>query len=124
MIGKVFSLGVDLATMPARLGLRSVRAMGLSTAELQRLAEELQDASEQTLRELRAVVDGVDREMQVKAAHLSPEQKAQAAGLALEAAEQHLSMAAVNLLRALWLSGHAGRELGRDRRGVIIDQES
>lgn len=123
MLAKMFSVGIDVATLPARLGLRSARAMTMSAAELQQFTEELRQASEATLRELQTVVAGVDDEMRFKAGHLSPEQKAQAAGLALEAAEQHLSMAAVNLLRALWLSAHAGRELADQRRGEIIDHE-
>lgn len=123
MIGKMMSMGFDLATMPARLTWRSARAMTMNAAEFQKFSDELRVASEEAAREIRAVIAGVDAEMTAKAGHLSAEQKAQAAGLALEAAEQHLSMAAVNLLRALWLSGHAGRELAQERGGVVIDQE-
>ena len=35
----------------------------------------------------------------------------------------HMSMAAVNLLRALWLSGHASRELAQNNDGIIIEHE-
>jgi hypothetical protein len=121
MIGKMMSLGFELATMPARLTLRSARAATMSAAEFQQFTRELRLASEEAARELRAVVAGVDQEMQYKAGHLSPEQKAQAASLALDAAEKHMSMAAVNLLRALWLSAHAGREIAHRGEGVTIE---
>ncbi|WP_205743068.1 hypothetical protein [Halioglobus maricola] len=124
MIGKMMSMGFDLATMPARLTWRSARAMTMNAAEFQQFSEELRLASEDAAREIRAVIAGVDAEMSAKAGHLSAEQKAQAAGLALEAAEQHLSMAAVNLLRALWLSSHAGRELAQSQEGIIIEHEA
>ncbi|KAA1192542.1 hypothetical protein F0M18_07675 [Pseudohalioglobus sediminis] len=124
MISKMLALGFDLATMPARLTWRSARAISMSPAEFQRFTEELRQASDEAAREIQAVIAGVDAEMQYKAGHLSGEQKAQAASLALQAAEQHLSMAAVNLLRALWLSSHASREIARDQNGVIIEHES
>ena len=44
--------------------------------------------------------------------------------LALGAAEQHLSMAAVNMLRALWLTLDSSRSLEQRREGVIIEHES
>ncbi|MEP4148264.1 MAG: hypothetical protein ABJL54_13685 [Halioglobus sp.] len=124
MIGKMMSMGFELATMPARLTWRSARAMSMSAAEFQQFSDELRDASEEVAREIQSVIAGVDAEMSMKAGHLSGEQKAQAASLALQAAEQHLSMAAVNLLRALWLSSHAGRELAHEKNGVIIEHES
>lgn len=123
MIGKMMSMGFDLATMPARLTWRSARAMTMSAEDFQRFSEELRQASEEAAKEIRTVIAGVDAEMSVKAAHLSPEQKAQAAGLALDAAEKHMSMAAVNMLRALWLSAHASKELAQDRGSVTIEQE-
>lgn len=122
MITKMLSMGVDIATLPARLTWRSARAMTMNASEFQQFSAELRLASEEAAREIRAVLAGVDADMHARAGHLSAEQKAQAAGLALQAAEQHLSMAAVNLLRALWLSSHAGRELTRDASGVVIDQ--
>jgi len=124
MISKMLALGFDLATMPARLTWRSARAISMSPAEFQRFTDELRQASDEAAREIQAVIAGVDAEMRHKAGHLSGEQKAQAASLALQAAEQHLSMAAVNLLRALWLSSHASRELARDESGAIIEHES
>jgi hypothetical protein len=124
MIGKMMSMGFELATMPARLTWRSARAMSMSAAEFQQFSDELRDASEEVAREIQSVISGVDAEMYARAGHLSGEQKAQAASLALQAAEQHLSMAAVNLLRALWLSSAAGRELAHDKNGVIIEHES
>lgn len=117
------SMGFDLATMPARLTWRSARAMTMNAAEFQQFTEELRQASEEAAREIRAVIAGVDMEMTQKASHLSPDQKAQAAALALDAAEKHLSMAAVNMLRALWLSAHAQRELGSQDEPVIIEHE-
>jgi hypothetical protein len=123
MIGKMMSMGFDLATMPARLGWRSARAMTMSAAEFQQFSEELRNASEEAAREIRQVIAGVDMEMSQKAGHLSPDQKAQAAALALDAAEKHLSMAAVNMLRALWLSTNAHRELANEDGSVIIDHE-
>lgn len=123
MIGKMMSMGFELATMPARLTWRSARAMTMTPAQFQQFSDELRQASEDVTREIQTVIAGVDAEMTAKAAHLSPEQKAQAAGLALQAAEQHLSMAAVNLLRALWLSAHAGRELEHGD-SIIVDQKS
>ena len=124
MIGKILSMGLGLATMPARLTLRSARAITMSPAEFQRFSHDLRQASEEAAREIQAVLAGVDAEMTMKASHLSGEQKAQAASLALQAAEQHLSMAAVNLLRALWLSSRADSELSRDEGGVIIDHQA
>ena len=123
MIGKMIAMGFDLATMPARLTWRSARAVSMSPAQFQRFTSELRQASDEAARELQAVIAGVDAEMSQKAGHLSGEQKAQAAGLALQAAEQHLSMAAVNLLRALWLSSHASHELSQKESGVTIDHE-
>ena len=123
MIGKMMSMGFELATMPARLPWRSARAMTMTPAQFQQFSNELRQASEQAAKEIQAVIAGVDAEMSAKAAHLSAEQKAQAASLALQAAEQHLSMAAVNMLRALWLSAHAGRELSQ-QDSVIIEHES
>lgn len=123
MLAKMFSLGFDLATLPARLTWRSARAMTMSGAEYERFREELRLASSEAAREIQAVLAGVDAEMRHKAAHLSPQQKQLAAALALDAAEKHLSMAAIDLLRALWLSVHAGRELRDQRDGVVIDQE-
>lgn len=117
------SMGFDLATMPARLTWRSARAMTMSAAEFQQFSQELRQAADQAADEIRAVVAGVDAEMTHKAAHLTAEEKAQAAGLALDAAEQHLSMAAVNLLRALWLSARAGQERAIDDSGVIIEHD-
>ncbi len=117
------SMGFDLATMPARLTWRSARAMTMSAAEFQRFSDELRQASEEAAREIRQVIAGVDMEMTQKASHLSPDEKAQAAALALDAAEKHLSMAAVNMLRALWLSAHANRELSEPTGGVTIDHE-
>ena len=110
--------------MPARLTWRSARAMTMSAADFQQFADELRQASDEAAREIRTVIAGVDAEMTQKASHLSPDQKAQAAALALDAAEKHLSMAAVNVLRALWLSLDAERSLEQDSATVVIKQSA
>ena len=51
MIGKMMSMGFDLATMPARLTWRSARAMTMSTAEFSAFSDELRQASEDAVRE-------------------------------------------------------------------------
>ena len=123
MIGKMMSMGFDLATMPARLTWRSARAMTISPAEFNELTRELREASDEAVREIQGLISGVDAEMSQKAGHLSGEQKQQAAALALDAVEQHLSMAAVNMLRAVWLASHSVRELSQDEGSVIIEHE-
>jgi vacuolar-type H+-ATPase subunit H len=64
----------------------------------------MREASDQAVQELQELLAGVDAEMTHKAAHLSAADKRLAAELALRAAEQHLSMAAINVLRAVWLT--------------------
>ena len=123
MIGKMVSLGFDLATLPARMTFRGARAMATMPGDFNHLMQELREASDEVAREVQMLMDSVDAEMSQKAAHLNPEQKQQAAELALGAAEQHLSMAAVNMLRALWLAVDSGRSLEQDRGSVIIEHE-
>ena len=74
MIGKMMSMGFELATMPARLTWRSARAMTMTPAQFQQFSDELRQASEDVAREIQTVITGVDAEMTAKAAHLSPEQ--------------------------------------------------
>lgn len=124
MIGKMVSLGFDLATLPARMTFRGARAVVAAPGDISHLMQELRQASDEVAREVQLLLDSVDAEMSQKAAHLSPEQKQQAAELALGAAEQHLSMAARNMLRALWLAVDSSRSLERDRGPVIIEQEN
>ncbi|MEX6502624.1 hypothetical protein [Pseudomonas zhanjiangensis] len=107
MIGKLLSTGFSLATLPARLTFRSVRALAMTPAEVNRLLSEMRDASDQAVQEIQAMLASVDDEMGRKTAHLSNADKRLAAQLALQAAEQHLSMAAINVLRALWLTRHS-----------------
>lgn len=107
MIGKLLSTGFSLATLPARLTFRSVRALAMTPAEVSRLLSEMRDASDQAVQEIQALLARVDDEMGRKTAHLSNADKRLAAQLALQAAEQHLSMAAINVLRALWLTRHS-----------------
>ena len=123
MLGKMVSIGFDLATLPARMTLRGAKAMVAMPGDIDHFRRELRQASGEVAREIQRLLDGVDAEMSQKAAHLSPVQKQQAADLALGAAEQHLSMAAVNMLRALWLTLDSNRNLERDREGVIIEHE-
>ena len=124
MMGKMLSMGFDLATLPARLTWRSARAMTMTPVEFNHFMAELRQASDEASREVQAVLAGVDSEMNQKAAHLSPQQKQQAAVLALDAAEKHLSMAAVNVLRAVWLQANSNRELNHQKQGVTIEHES
>ena len=123
MIGKMVSLGFDLATLPARLTFRSARAMVMTPAQFSQFMAELREASDEVAREIQAVLASVDAEMGYKAAHLTREEKQRAAELALDAAEQHLSMAAVNMLRALWLSVNSRQVLEQPDGTVIIEHE-
>lgn len=124
MLGKMVSLGFDLATLPARMTFRGAKAVVAMPGDIEHFRQELREASNEVAREIQQLLDSVDAEMRHKAAHLDPVQKQQAAELALGAAEQHLSMAAVNMLRALWLTVDANRSLERDRGPVIIEHES
>lgn len=123
MLGKMVSLGFDLATLPARMTFRGAKAVVAMPGDIEHFRQELREASNEVAREIQQLLDSVDAEMRHKAAHLDPVQKQQAAELALGAAEQHLSMAAVNMLRALWLTVDANRSLERDRGPVIIEHE-
>lgn len=111
MIGKILSTGFNLATLPARLTLRSVRALAMTPAEAGRLLADMRSASDQAVEDIHALLARVDDEMGRKAGHLSSAEKHQAAELALQAAEQHLSMAAINILRAVWLTLNATPQL-------------
>ena len=123
MLGKMLSTGFNLATMPARLAYRSVRAVAMTPTEFTELMSELRGASDDVMQELQQIMASVDDEMGRKTAHLSNEQKQQAALLALDAAEKHLSMAAVNILRALWLALNSNPELPPPLRSFTIDGE-
>jgi predicted exporter len=124
MLGKMVSLGFDLATLPARMTLKGAKAMVAVPGDIDHFLREIRQASDEVAREIQLLLDSVDAEMREKAAHLSPVQKQQAAELALGAAEQHLSMAAVNMLRALWLTLDSSRSLEQRREGVIIEHDS
>ncbi len=123
MIGKMVTMGFEMATLPARLTYRGTRAMLAAPADFAQFMEQLRQASDEVAREIQLIMDGVDAEMSHKAAHLSPEQKQQAAELALDAAEKHLSMAAVNVFRALWLAVNSAQSLRQEREPVTIDQD-
>jgi hypothetical protein len=124
MLGKMVSLGFDLATLPARMTLRGAKAVVAMPGDIDHFLREIRQASDEAAREVQLLLDSVDAEMSQKAAHLSPLQKQQAAELALGAAEQHLSMAAVNVLRALWLTLDSSRGLENQCEGVIIEHET
>ena len=121
MLGKMLSTGFNIATMPARLAYRSVRAVAMSPSEFTELMSELRGASDDAMREIQMLMMSVDDEMGRKTAHLNNQQKQQAALLALEAAEQHLSMAAVNILRAVWLAMNSDPQLPPAHRGETIE---
>jgi len=123
MIGKMVSLGFDLATLPARMTYRGARAMLAMPGDFEQVMDEIRQASDEVAREIQALMADVDLEMSQKTAHLNSEQKQQAAELALDAAEKHLSMAAVNMLRALWLAVDSSRGLEHDKGPVIIEHE-
>jgi hypothetical protein len=123
MMGKLVSLGFDMATLPARMTIRGAKAVVTAPGDINHFLGELRQASDEVAREVQLLLESVDAEMSRKAAHLSPVQKQQAAELALGAAEQHLSMAAVNILRALWLAVDSNRSLEQGREGVIIEHE-
>lgn len=123
MIGKMVSLGFDLATLPARMTYRGTRAMLAMPGDIEQVIAEVRQVSDEIAREVEALLYSIDREMSEKTAHLNAQQKQQAAELALDAAERHLSMAAVNLLRALWLAVDSGRRLEREGSGVVIEHD-
>jgi hypothetical protein len=123
MLGKMVSLGFDLATLPARMTFKGAKAVVAMPGDIDHFRREIRHASDEVAQEIQQLLDSVDAEMSQKAAHLNPSQKQQAADLALGAAEQHLSMAAVNMLRALWLTVDSNRSLAQDRDAVIIEHE-
>jgi len=117
------SLGFDLATLPARMTYRGTRAMLTMPGDFERVLVEIREASDEVALEIQALMADVDADMSQKTAHLNSEQKQQAAELALDAAEKHLSMAALNMLRALWLAVDSSRGLEHDKESVIIEHE-
>jgi uncharacterized protein YpuA (DUF1002 family) len=123
MIGKIMSLGFGLATLPARMTYKGTKAMLAMPGDFGQVKAEVRQASDQVARQIQALIDDVDIEMSHNAAHLNGEQKQQAAELALDAAEKHLSMAAVNILRALWLAADSSRSLEQGGDGIIIEHE-
>ena len=123
MIGKMVSLGFDLATLPARMTYRGTRAMLNMPGDYEQVLAEIRQASDEVAREIQTILSSVDAEMTARAAHLNPQQKQQAAELALDAAEKHLSMAAVNMLRAVWLAVDSNRQLREDKDGIIIEND-
>lgn len=112
MIGKMVSMGFNLATLPARMTYRGTRAMLVMPGDYQQAMTEIRQASDEMTLQFQALLHSVDTEMSTKSAHLNPQQKQQAAELALDAAQKHLSMAAVDILRALWLAGDSKRQSG------------
>ena len=123
MIGKMVSLGFDLATLPARMTFRGAKAVLAMPGDLEQIIEEMRGVSDEVAREVQMLAANVDAEMRQKAAHLSGEEKHQAAEMALAAAQQHLSMAAVDMLRALWLVMDSKRPLEQSDGAVFIEHE-
>lgn len=123
MIGKILSTGFSLATLPARLTFRSVRALAMTPAEAGRLLAEMRDASDQAVEEIHALLASVDDDMGRKTAHLSNADKRLAAELALQAAEQHLSMAAINILRAVWLTLNSTPQLPHNEVDRLLEHK-
>ncbi|CAA0111327.1 Uncharacterised protein [Halioglobus japonicus] len=123
MLKRMVSLGFGLATMPARMTFKGARAVVAMPGDIEHFLREVRTVSDDVAREIQVVLDTVDADMKQKASHLDPQQKQQAAELALGAAEQHLSMAAVNVLRALWLTMDANRELAQGERAVVIEAD-
>ena len=122
MIGKLLSTGFSLANLPARLTFRSVRALAMTPAEVSRLLADMRQASDQAVRELQELLTRVDADMAQKTAHLSAADKRLAAELALRAAEQHLSMAAINILRAVWLTLNSTPNLPANEPDERVEQ--
>ena len=123
MIGKILSTGFSLATLPARLTFRSARALAMTPAEAGRLLAEMRDAADQAVEEIHALLASVDNEMGRKTAHLSNADKRLAAELALQAAEQHLSMAAINILRAVWLTLNSTPQLPHAEGDRLLERK-
>jgi len=63
MIGKLISTGFSLATLPARLTFRSVRALAMTPAEASRLLADMRQASDQAVQELQGLLANVDADM-------------------------------------------------------------
>jgi hypothetical protein len=112
MIGKMVSMGFNLATLPARMTYRGTRAMLVMPGDYQQAMTEIRQASDEVALQFQALLHSVDVEMSTKSAHLNPQQKQQAAEMALDAAQKHLSMAAIDVLRALWLAAESRRQSG------------
>ncbi len=110
MLRTAVKTGFRFATLPARLTYKSAKYAMSLPADAALLRDTLSLAATEAAKELQALADSVDKEMQDKAAHLTDEQREQATWLALQAAEQHLSMAARDLMRALWLASPASRK--------------
>ncbi|MCB1705048.1 MAG: hypothetical protein KDI17_09295 [Halioglobus sp.] len=119
MLTRMISMGFDIATMPARMTVRGAKAVVDMPGDIGHLMQELRSVSDEVAREIQLVLDSVESEMRVKASHLDPQQKEQAAELALAAAGQHLGMAAINILRALWLTGEASRDREESGKRIV-----
>lgn len=119
MTRKMVSFGFNIYTLPVRAAYRGTAHLFNLPPTLEDLIAELRAGSEQVSREVEAMLSEVDREMTEKASHLSPQQRQAAAQIALDAAGQHLSMAAINMLRAFWLVGSSRNTLHQDEAGKI-----
>ena len=70
MIGKMVSLGFDLATMPARMTYRGTRAMLAMPGDIEQVIAEVREVSDEIAREVQALLYSVDQEMTEQTAHL------------------------------------------------------
>lgn len=122
MLGKLVSSGFTLATLPARLALRGAGALlPPPPLPVQQFLDELRGASAQAAQDMQQLLASVDQEMSRKTAHLSAADKQRVAEQALQAAEQHLSMAAINLLRGLWLLLDSKPQLPHAGAGRVLE---
>lgn len=140
MLGKMMSFGFNVATLPMRVALRgtvnSAKTMLSLPGQYKQFVEDVRLTSDEIARELEVVMAQIESEMAEQAAHLSPEQERQAANMAFASAEQHLSQAAVDMLRAFSLLSNNNQKLQhshskhlqtqpaeRKRKPIIIDHE-
>jgi len=111
MIGEITSFGINLVTMPARLAFKGIKTTLELPADFSHFLEEVREASDEVAKEIQQMMVDVDQEMSTKAEYLTPDQKQQAAELALDSAEKHMSMAVVNMFRAIWLATSSHQKL-------------
>mgnify|MGYP003574814839 CR=1 FL=1 len=60
MLGKMVSLGFDLATLPARMTLKGAKAMVAVPGDIDHFLREIRQASDEVAREIQLLLDSVD----------------------------------------------------------------